>query len=65
MATTYKATPRKFSMQAPFEVILSDTVTDKLRARLNDLKTSGLENTVEMVYPTGKHELPHKHVIIL
>lgn len=47
------ATPREFSMQAVFELLLQRPVDRSIAAYLTNLKTSGLENTMEMVYPTG------------
>jgi hypothetical protein len=51
------ATPKKFSMQQVFDVLLrkpgGSSDPYKIIAYLTDCKTSGLENTVEMVYPTG------------
>lgn len=46
-------TPKKFSMQQVFEVLLRDPETKKIIAYIDTGKTSGLENTVELVYPTG------------
>lgn len=48
-----KATPKKFAMQQCFEILLRQPSTKKILAYLTDCKTSSLENTVEMVYPTG------------
>ena len=53
MATTITATPKKFSMQQVFEILLRKPSDKSILAYLEDVKTSGLENTVEMVYPTG------------
>lgn len=47
------ATPKKFSIQQVFEILLRDPETKEIKAYLEDLKTSGLGNTAEMVYPTG------------
>lgn len=47
------ATPRKFSMQQAYEILLRKPVDRSIVAYLTDCKTSSLENTVEMVYPTG------------
>lgn len=47
------ATPKKFSIQQVFEILLRDPETKEIKAYLEDLKTSGLENTAEMVYPVG------------
>ena len=47
------ATPREFTMQAVFELLLRRPVDKSIAAYLTNLKTSGLENTMEMVYPTG------------
>lgn len=47
------ATPRKFSMQQAYEILLRKPVDKSIVAYLTDCKTSSLENTVEMVYPTG------------
>lgn len=49
------ATPRKFAMQAVFEMLLRRPSDKGIIGWLTDLKTSGLENTMEMVYPTGKN----------
>lgn len=46
-------TPKKFSMQQVFEVLLRDPVTKKIIAYIDAGKSSGFENTVELVYPTG------------
>lgn len=48
-----KATPKKFAMQQCFEILLRQPSTKKILAYLTDCKTSSLENTIEMVYPTG------------
>lgn len=48
-----KATPKKFAMQQCFEILLRKPSTKEILAYLTDCKTSSLENTVEMVYPTG------------
>lgn len=48
-----KATPKKFAMQQCFEILLRRPSDKKILAYLTDCKTSSLENTVEMVYPTG------------
>lgn len=48
------ATPREFTMQAVFELLLRRPVDKSIAAYLTNLKTSGLENTMEMVYPTGR-----------
>lgn len=45
--------PRKFVMQQVFELLLRKPADKSILAYLTDVKTSGLENTVEMVYPTG------------
>lgn len=50
---TITATPKKFSMQQVFEILLRKPSDKSILAYLEDVKTSGLENTVEMVYPTG------------
>lgn len=47
------ATPKKFSMQQVFEILLRKPADKSILAYLEDVKTSGLENTVEMTYPTG------------
>lgn len=47
------ATPKQFAMQQVFELLLRKPVDKSLLAYLSNLKTSSLENTVEMVYPTG------------
>lgn len=48
------ATPKKFSMQQAYEILLRKPVDKSIVAYLTDCKTTSLENTVEMVYPTGK-----------
>lgn len=48
------ATPKKFAMQGVFEILLRSASDKSLLAYLSDCKTSSLENTVEMTYPTGK-----------
>lgn len=48
-----KATPRKFSMQGVFEILLRKPTDKSILAYLTDCKTTTLENTVETVYPTG------------
>ena len=53
MANTIAATPKKFSMQQVFEILLRKPADKSILAYLEDVKTSGLENTVEMTYPTG------------
>lgn len=53
MANGITATPKKFSMQQVFEILLRKPADKSILAYLEDVKTSGLENTVEMVYPTG------------
>lgn len=44
-----KATPRKFSMQQCFEILLRKPSTKEIIAYMQDCKTTGLENTIEMV----------------
>lgn len=53
MANKLMATPKKFTMQGVFEILLRRPSDGKLLAYLTDAKTSGLENTVDMAYPTG------------
>lgn len=53
MANTVLATPKKFSMQQVFEILLRKPSDKSILAYLEDVKTSGLENTATMVYPTG------------
>ena len=53
MANGIIATPKKFSMQQVFEILLRKPADKSILAYLEDVKTSGLENTVEMTYPTG------------
>ena len=48
-----KATPKKFAMQQVFELLLRKPSDKSIVAYLTDVKTSGLDNTVEMVYPVG------------
>ena len=50
---TLTATPKQFSMQQAFEVLLQKPADKSILAYLTNCKTSGLENTMEMVYPTG------------
>lgn len=47
------ATPKEFSIQQVFELLLRDPVDKSITAYLTNTKTTGLENTVEMVFPTG------------
>lgn len=47
------ATPKKFVMQQVFELLLRRPVDKSIVGYLTDVKTTGLENTMEMVYPTG------------
>ena len=46
-------TPKKFAMQQVLNLLLRKPSDLSIIAYLTDLKTSGLENTMEMVYPTG------------
>ena len=46
-------TPKKFAIQQVFEILLRKPADESIVAYLTDTKTSGLENTMEMVYPTG------------
>ena len=48
-----KATPRKFSMQGVFEILLRKPTDKIILAYLTDCKTTTFENTVESVFPTG------------
>lgn len=48
------ATPTKFAMQQVLNLLLRRPADKSIIAYLDDLKTSGLENTMEMVYPTGE-----------
>lgn len=43
------ATPKKFAMQQVFEILLRKPVDRSIITYLTDCKTSGLENTMEMV----------------
>ena len=47
------ATPKKFSMQQTFEILLRRPSTKQIVAYLTDTKTTSLENTMELVYPSG------------
>jgi hypothetical protein len=47
------ATPKKFAMQQVFEILLRRPLDKSIYAYLTDCKTTSLENSVEMVYPTG------------
>ena len=51
MATV--GTPRNFVVQQIFEFLLQDTTDKSIIGYLKHCKTSALENTVEMVYPSG------------
>lgn len=51
MATV--GTPRNFVVQQIFEFLLQDTTDKSIIGYLKHCKTSTLENTVEMVYPSG------------
>lgn len=53
MANTLLATPRRFSMQQVFYILLRKPIDKSIIAYLTDTKTSGLENTMDMTYPTG------------
>ena len=52
MATV--GTPRNFVVQQIFEFLLRNTTDKSIIGYLKHCKTSTLENTVEMVYPSGK-----------
>lgn len=47
------ATPKKFAIQQIFELLLRKPDTKEIIAYLEDVKTSNLENTAELVFPTG------------
>lgn len=47
------ATPRNFAIQQVFEILGRKPIDKSILFYLTNTKTSGLENTVEMVYPTG------------
>ena len=47
------ATPKKFAIQQVLNLLLRRPADKSIIAYLDDLKTSGLENTMEMTYPTG------------
>lgn len=47
------ATPKKFAIQQVFELLLRKPSDRSIVAYLTDTKTTGLENTMEMTYPTG------------
>lgn len=49
-----KKTPREFAMQQVFEILLRRPADKSIAAYLTNTKTTGLENTMEMVYPAGK-----------
>lgn len=51
MATV--GTPRNFVVQQIFEFLLQDTTDKGIIGYLKHCKTSTLENTVEMTYPSG------------
>lgn len=44
-----KLTPKKFTMQQVFELLIRRPSDKSICAYLTDCKTSGLENTMEMV----------------
>lgn len=46
-------TPREFIMQQVFELLVRNPVDLQISAYLSNLKTTGLENTMEMVYAQG------------
>ena len=46
-------TPKKFAIQQVFELLLRKTADKEIIAWLTDAKTTGLEKTAELVYPTG------------
>lgn len=48
MATTIM-TPKQFSMQQVFEILLRRPIDKKILGYLENVKTTGLENTAEMV----------------
>ena len=52
------ATPKKFAIQQIFELLLRKPETKEIVAYLEDVKTSKLDNTAEIVYPTGKMSAP-------
>lgn len=43
------STPKKFAIQQVFEILLRNPADGSTYAYLTDVKTSGLDNTVEMV----------------
>ena len=47
------ATPKKFAIQQVLNLLLRRPADKKIIAYLDNLKTSGLENTMEMTFPTG------------
>lgn len=47
------ATPRNFAIQQVFEILGRKPIDKSILFYLTNTKTSGLENTVEMVFPTG------------
>lgn len=47
------ATPKQFAIQQVLKLLLRKPSDKSIIAYLTNLKTSGLENTMEMVYPTG------------
>ena len=54
------ATPKRFILQGAFDDIwFKDLSTGKILAHLYDLKTNGLEDTIEMVYATGSRDRPY------
>lgn len=42
-------TPKKFVMQQVFELLLRKPIDKRIVGYLTDVKTTGLENTMEMV----------------
>ena len=48
-----KKTPKNFSVQQIFEILMQRPSDNSIIGYLKHCKTTTLENTVEMVYPSG------------
>lgn len=54
MAGNVLATPKNFAMQQVYELLIRRPVDKSIVGYLNNCKNTSIENTMEMVYPTGK-----------
>ena len=48
-----KTTPKNFSVQQIFEILMQKPSDNSIIGYLKHCKTTTLDNTVEMTYPTG------------